>query len=310
MITPRRQSDNYQLTSSNSVLYYYAVNSRGDVVGIYTASGSLLVVYEYDAWGNILSVKNANGVNIANPNSIANIQSLRYRGYCYDTDTGLYYLQSRYYDPVTHRFINTDGLVSTDTGVLGHNMFVYCNNNPIILSDISGNYPTYSGYTYDGMKFSGVPMWELGYYGQIKEYWADNLVEYLYENTTITQKSTNYYSVTIPLYSTGYDLFATYSNESIEMQMRDINKLILAYLIDDSNGSLSISYSDESQLWGEMLVHAYGLIYWDISNCYEIDLDISKDSVNDTHEGMLGVLINTSSFIIGRDYYKYDLLGD
>ena len=81
------------------------------------------------------------------------------------------------------------------------------------------------------------------------------------------------------------------------MQMRDINKLILAYLIDDSNGSLSISYSDESQLWGEMLVHAYGLIYWDISNCYEIDLDISKDSVNDTHEGMLGVLINTSSLI-------------
>ena len=66
------------------------------------------MVYEYDAWGNILSVKNANGVNIASPNSIANIQSLRYRGYCYDTDTGLYYLQSRYYDPVTHRFIIAD----------------------------------------------------------------------------------------------------------------------------------------------------------------------------------------------------------
>ena len=119
--------------------YYYALNSRGDVVGIYTASGSLLVVYEYDAWGNILSVKNANGVNIANPNSIANIQSLRYRGYCYDTDTGLYYLQSRYYDPVTHRFINTDGLVSTGTGILGYNMFSYCNNNPINYCDPSGN---------------------------------------------------------------------------------------------------------------------------------------------------------------------------
>ena len=52
--------------SATPIYYYYAVNSRGDVVGIYTASGSLLVVYEYDAWGNILSVKNANGVNIAN----------------------------------------------------------------------------------------------------------------------------------------------------------------------------------------------------------------------------------------------------
>ncbi len=59
-----------------------------------------------------------------------------------------------------------------------------------------------------------------------------------------------------------------------------------------------------------MLVHAYGLIYWDISNCKEIDLDISNECVNDTHEGMLGVLINTLSVIIGRDYYIYDLLGD
>ena len=124
--------------SATPIYYYYAVNSRGDVVGIYTASGSLLVVYEYDAWGNILSVKNANGVNIANPNSIANIQSLRYRGYCYDTDTGLYYLQRRYYDPMTHRFINADGYVSTGTGVLGYNMFSYCENNPVNSSDPTG----------------------------------------------------------------------------------------------------------------------------------------------------------------------------
>ncbi len=124
--------------SATPIYYYYAVNSRGDVVGIYTASGSLLVVYEYDAWGNILSVKNANGVNIANPNSIANIQSLRYRGYCYDTDSGLYYLQSRYYDPVTHRFINADGLVSTGTGILGYNMFSYCENNPVNCCDPTG----------------------------------------------------------------------------------------------------------------------------------------------------------------------------
>lgn len=92
------------------------------------------------------------------------------------------------------------------------------------------------------------------------------------------------------------------------MQMRDINKLIPADLIDDSNGSLSISYPDESQLWGETLVHVYGLIHWDLSKCYEIDLDISKDSVNDTHEGKLGVLINTLSFAIGRDYYKRERL--
>ena len=253
-------------SNETPVYYYYALNSRGDVIGLYDEEGNLHAKYTYDVWDNPVSITNASGVEISSPTDIANIQPLRYRSYYYDSDTGFYYLQSRYYDPVTHRFINTDGLVSTGTGVLGHNMFVYCNNNPIILSDISGNYPTYSGYTYDGMKFSGVPMWELGYYGQIKKYWVDNLVEHLYENTKITPKSTNSYRVSIPLYSTGYDLFATYSNESIETQMMDLNKLILADLIDDSNGSLSISYSDESQLWGEMLVHAYGLIYWDISN--------------------------------------------
>lgn len=96
------------------------------------------MVYEYDAWGNILSVKNANGVNIANPNSIANIQSLRYRGYYYDSDTGFYYLQSRYYDPVTHRFINSDCLLSSISGILGYNLFVYCNNNPINYYDYTG----------------------------------------------------------------------------------------------------------------------------------------------------------------------------
>ena len=62
----------------------------------------------------------------------------RYRGYYYDTETGLYYLQSRYYDPEIGRFINADGLVSTGQGVLGNNMFAYCENNWVNFSDPSG----------------------------------------------------------------------------------------------------------------------------------------------------------------------------
>ena len=56
---------------------------------------------------------------------------LRYRGYVYDTETGLYYLQSRYYDPEMGRFINADGYASTGQGILGTNMFAYCGNNPV-----------------------------------------------------------------------------------------------------------------------------------------------------------------------------------
>ena len=66
---------------------------------------------------------------------------LRYRGYYYDTDLGLYYLQTRYYDSNTGRFINADGYISTGTGLLGYNMYAYCNNNPVMYVDSAGNSP-------------------------------------------------------------------------------------------------------------------------------------------------------------------------
>lgn len=144
----------YSYTSDGSILsvrykanandtgtyYYYALNSRGDVIGLYDEDGNLHARYTYDVWGNPISVKDENDAVISSATDIANIQPLRYRSYYYDSDTGFYYLQSRYYDPVTHRFINTDGLVSTGTGVLGHNMFTYCNNNPINRLDSNGQF--------------------------------------------------------------------------------------------------------------------------------------------------------------------------
>ena len=125
-------------SNETPVYYYYALNSRGDVVGLYDHEGKLYAKYTYDVWGNPVSVTNASGAEITSPTDFANIQPIRYRSYYYDTDTGFYYLQSRYYDPVTHRFINADGLVSTGTGVLGYNMFAYCENNPIVFYDDNG----------------------------------------------------------------------------------------------------------------------------------------------------------------------------
>ncbi len=72
-------------------------------------------------------------------NSIAAINPYRYRGYRYDGETRLYYLQSRYYDPVTCWFVNADGYASTGHGIVGHNMYAYCNNNPVNCSDPTGN---------------------------------------------------------------------------------------------------------------------------------------------------------------------------
>lgn len=137
-------------SGSNFTTYYYVLNLQGDVVGLLDDSGALIVKYDYDAWGKSLSVTNASGTEITSSTHIANINPLRYRGYYYDTETGFYYLQSRYYDPIVKRFINDDSFASTGQGFLGYNMFAYCNNNPATGADYTGNRPLVNLMVSDG----------------------------------------------------------------------------------------------------------------------------------------------------------------
>jgi len=125
--------------------YYPVCNARGDVDAIYNSAGTLVARYIYDAWGGIISIQNASGTEITNQDHIAHRNPFRYRGYYYDAETGLYYLQSRYYDPVTSRFINADGEISGIGGDFrGYNLYSYCMNNPVMLSDPNGNWPKLS----------------------------------------------------------------------------------------------------------------------------------------------------------------------
>ena len=112
----------------NGTVYYYVTNLQGDVMRIVDASQNIVTSYDYDPYGKVIS---ATG-------TLANINPLRYRGYVYDQETGFYYLQSRYYDPTIGRFINADVYSSTDIGIQGSNMFAYCNNNPVMHSDPTG----------------------------------------------------------------------------------------------------------------------------------------------------------------------------
>ena len=116
----------------NGTDYYYVANLQGDVVALLNTSGTAVVEYTYDAWGNIHSITGNHA------SSIGELNPLRYRGYVYDSDSGYYYLQSRYYNPEVGRFINADTLAST--GQLGNNMFSYCINNPVCRIDISGTF--------------------------------------------------------------------------------------------------------------------------------------------------------------------------
>ena len=91
-----------------------------------------MVEYSYDAWGNH-TIKAYN-------KTIANANPFRYRSYFYDTDTGLYYLKTRYYDPEVGRFINMDAVDYADPLTLGGlNLYAYCNNNPVMYIDPTGH---------------------------------------------------------------------------------------------------------------------------------------------------------------------------
>ncbi|MBR2908983.1 MAG: RHS repeat-associated core domain-containing protein, partial [Clostridia bacterium] len=113
--------------------YYYIKNLQGDVISIFNANGNEVATYTYDAWGRTLATTDTSGVNISAINPI------RYRGYYYDTETGFYFLQTRYYVPEICRFLSADTYVSTGQGILGYNMFAYCLNNPVMYSDETGH---------------------------------------------------------------------------------------------------------------------------------------------------------------------------
>ena len=113
--------------------FYYITNIQGDVIALVDESGNLLVEYTYDAWGNILDT-----VYYGDAQYYASYNPFRYRGYIYDIETGLYYLNSRYYDPEIGRFINADAFVATGQGIIGNNIFAYCGNNPVNRIDIRG----------------------------------------------------------------------------------------------------------------------------------------------------------------------------
>ena len=122
---------------STSTLYYYVLNAQGDVIALLNSAGALVASYNYGAWGNY-SVHDDKGAKITKATFIGHINPLRYRGYYYDRETRLYYLQSRYYDFANCRFINADGLF-TD-GFVGSNLFAYCANNPVNTTDPTGNF--------------------------------------------------------------------------------------------------------------------------------------------------------------------------
>ena len=123
--------------------YYFVFNAQGDVVQLLGYSGQVYANYSYDTWGRCTATSATGGT--LSSDSVGMINPFRYRGYYYDNETGLYYLQSRYYDPVVGRFVNADSQIAGISGdIRGYNMFVYCMNNPVNMSDFTGGWPSWN----------------------------------------------------------------------------------------------------------------------------------------------------------------------
>ena len=137
--------------SCNGTMYFYIKDLQGDITEIVDKDGKAVAEYAYDAWGNMLTENNGTL-------TVGKLNPFRYRSYVYDEETGLYYLQSRYYDPLTGRFVNADIYCDTETDTpLSTNMFAYCENNAINNVDFTGewfyNFNQY--YNYYNKKYTG-----------------------------------------------------------------------------------------------------------------------------------------------------------
>ncbi|WP_278335194.1 RHS repeat domain-containing protein, partial [Clostridium beijerinckii] len=137
-------SDNLVSMNLNGVEYFYIRNAQNDIIGLFDKDGTQVASYSYDSWGKLIFIKDGSGTDITNnTGSVGYKNPYRYRGYMYDTETGLYYLQSRYYNPEWGRFINSDAAIGSVGELLSHNLFAYCINNPVNMLDGDGNWPSW-----------------------------------------------------------------------------------------------------------------------------------------------------------------------
>ncbi|MPW26723.1 DNRLRE domain-containing protein [Alkalibaculum sp. M08DMB] len=125
-------ADNLISMNLNGTEYYYVRNAQSDIIGIVDGAGEEVVSYTYDSWGKLVSIDGSLKDTVGEKNPY------RYRGYRYDTETGLYYLQSRYYNAEWGRFVNGDSIINADINSHNYNVYIYVGNNPINRVDPSG----------------------------------------------------------------------------------------------------------------------------------------------------------------------------
>lgn len=127
------------MTNASGSTYYYVTNFRGDVIRIMDGNGDSVASYSYDPWGKVVSATEVPAVTG---------QPIRYASYVYDTETQLYYLQARYYDPETARFISRDPDGGDQNNPISQNLYAYANDDPVNNVDPDGEFAWFVAIAY------------------------------------------------------------------------------------------------------------------------------------------------------------------
>lgn len=122
----------------NNEVYYYQKNNQNDIIGILDCNYNIVAKYQYDSFGKVILITDGNDNIITDNGHVAHINPYRYRGYYYDKEIKLYYLNNRYYNPEWGRFINADGIINANRDIVSCNLYAYVSNNFVNKFDSSG----------------------------------------------------------------------------------------------------------------------------------------------------------------------------
>ncbi len=273
--------------------YYPATTLNGDVVAIYDHNGTCLVEYEYDAWGNCEITKDITDFNLAKINPI------RYRGYYYDRETGLYYLQSRYYDPNTGRFLNADGYITTGQGVLSYNMFAYCKNNPVMYSDPSGHIPLLA-------VLGLIAVAAVGIYTSVKDYYLTPKVckavcdvSKDLAKTSVVQTTASICGGAVSVVGSGVSIYNAENarKEKMELMSQLSKDCYNAAFYSNTNTSYNVSYDNYSAF----TLQTYNQIVQNSIPMYKQEIELFSDCYSDLGKCEWDCLSGeTRKFVEGR----------
>ena len=285
----------------NGTEYYYVTNLQGDIIALLDGQGNCVVEYTYDAWGKVLSKTGSMATSLGSDNP------LRYRGYYYDSETGFYYLQSRYYDPATGRFINADNVsyLGVSGTTLSYNLFAYCENNPVNYLDYSGFLAKYAlalaGKTFLALRGYSISadMWWHGFYGNGKRYISSKLYQSIIKSGEVNYQINTEVNKYLRQYGKNQNFW---KNSTITVQYKSGD---LLYAVKKMKLELTISYRSYHRPQSSKKAKGQIIVSYRVSDTYDFTELLNYKSFANIANNMGYYLVKYNWIKVYSWYYDY-----